>query len=254
MMQHRQTRDIGLDVQKATTAVASLKKLVRRAVMAASLLRSLRTHSNLNRSTPKRHTESLFRAGRELALWYRSKAGRDLSGGSFMDELERLIKMYRGRARSCPDSKVNVLMDLERVRDPRVVPFLLTVLRDRDESEEVRMHVVKELRSGPGLLVPQDRPRVAEALRDVLVDPSEGTLRLEAALALGEFVDIVGVFSQLSTVCLAQDESIDLRYAVFTSLERSGPAPGRVALFRLLASDETLGPTAQSVLSAWQFQ
>jgi hypothetical protein len=45
-----------------------------------------------------------------------------------MDELERLVDAYRVRASSSVASKVDVLMDLERIRDPRVVPFLLKVL------------------------------------------------------------------------------------------------------------------------------
>ena len=42
-------------------------------------------------------------------------------------------------------------------------------------------------------------------------------LRLQAALALGDFTQIDGVLSSLSAVSLARDESIDLRYAAFTS-------------------------------------
>ena len=67
-------------------------------------------------------------------------------------------------------SKLDVLMDLERIRDPRVVPFLLQVLVDPHESEDVRIHVVKQLRNGSGVLVPADRPAVARALADVLAD------------------------------------------------------------------------------------
>ncbi|TME21298.1 MAG: hypothetical protein E6I75_31205 [Chloroflexi bacterium] len=72
-------------------------------------------------------------------------------------------------------SKLDVLIDLERVRDSRVVPFLLQVLMDPDESEDVRTHVVKQLRNGSGVLVPADRPAVAKAIGDVLADtPTAG--------------------------------------------------------------------------------
>lgn len=168
-----------------------------------------------------------------------------------MDELERLVNSYRSRAALSVRSKLDVLIDLERVRDPRVVPFLLQVLRDPGESEDVRIHVVKQLRSGSGVLVPADRPTVAKAIGDVLADTSTSDLRLQAALALGDLTPIDGVLSSLSAVSLATDESIDLRYAAFTSIERAGPTPECIAVLRLISRDETLGDAARSVLSAW---
>ena len=148
-------------------------------------------------------------------------------------------------------SKLDVLMDLEQVRDPRVVPFLLQLLEDRQESGEVRIHVVRQLRNGTGLLVPADRLVVAKAIAEVLADTSTAELRLQAALALGDFTEIDGVLSSLSEVTLARDESIDLRYAAFTAIERAGPTPECVAALGRIARDETLGDAARSVLSAW---
>jgi hypothetical protein len=166
-----------------------------------------------------------------------------------MDELERLVDAYRLRASSSVKSKLAVLMDLEQIRDPRVVPFLLNVLGDRQEAEEVRVYVLKELRNG--LLVRADRPRVAQAISDLLLDRSTVELRLQAALALGEFIEIKGVLSRLSAACLAHDESIDLRYAAFTSVERAGPTPECIAVLHHMLGDDILGSSARSVLSAW---
>ena len=83
---------------------------------------------------------------------------------------------------------------------------------------------------------------------------SSADLRLQAALALGEFAQIDGVLARLSAVCLAQDESIDLRYAAFTSLERAGPTPECIALLRQVSNDDTLGSAARSVLLAWHVE
>ena len=168
-----------------------------------------------------------------------------------MDELERLAHVYRTRGSASVQSKLDVLMDLERVRDPRVVPFLLQVLMDPRECEEVRIHVVKQLRTSTGVLVPTDRPAVAKALGALLADISAEELRLQAALALGDFTHIDGVLSRLCALALARDASIDLRYAAFTSIERAGPTPECVAVLRRIARDETLGDAARSVLSAW---
>lgn len=169
-----------------------------------------------------------------------------------MDELERLARVYRVRPTPSVASKLDVLTKLQRVRDSRVVPFLLTVLGDSVEPDQVRAYVLKQLRTEDGLLIPTDRKPAARAIERVLAGDSSLELRLEAALALGAFIEIDGVLEQLNRVCLARDESIDLRYAAFTSLERAGPTPQCVALLRWLANDETLGQAALTVLAAWR--
>jgi hypothetical protein len=148
-------------------------------------------------------------------------------------------------------SRLDVLIDLERVRDPRVVPFLLQVLADGHEYQEVRIHVVKQMRSGSGVLVPGDWPAVAKGLAEVLEESSVEELRLQAALALGDFTQVAGVLEHLSALALAPHESIDLRYAAFTSVERAGPTPECITVLRQIARDEDLGDAARSVLSAW---
>src|SRR5262249_35248875 len=154
------------------------------------------------------------------------------------------------RESSSTKAKLDVLMDLERIRDPRVVPFLLKLLGDRHESNDVRIHVVRQLRTDSGILVPSDRPVVANALQDVLTDSSEENLRLQAALALGDFAATDSVLSTLTALALARDASIDLRYAAFTSIERAGPTPQSIAVMRQIAHDDALGSAARSVLSA----
>jgi hypothetical protein len=76
-------------------------------------------------------------------------------------------------------------------------------------------------------------------------------LRLEAALALGEFTDISGVLSALGSLALEPQELLDLRYSAFTSLERAGPTPECVDLLRQLSNDELLGRSAHSALARW---
>ena len=143
-------------------------------------------------------------------------------------------------------------MDLERIRDPWVVPFLRAILGDPHEREDVRIHVVRQLRNESGVLVPSDRPVVSRSLRDVLTNTSAENLRLRAALALGDFTEIEGVLTALTTLTLAHAESIDLRYAAFTSIERAGPTPQCIAVLRQIAHDDALGDAAQSVLSTWR--
>jgi hypothetical protein len=166
------------------------------------------------------------------------------------DDVERLIQTFSARGvRSSPAVKLNVLMDLERLPDERVVSFLLQVLGDLGEPSEVRMHALKRLRDGP--LTADERSSVAEALGELMVHGSSVDLRLQAALALGEFTDIGGVLSALGSLALEPEELLDLRYSAFTSLERAGPTPECINLLRQLSNDEMLGRSAHSALGRW---
>jgi len=169
-----------------------------------------------------------------------------------MDEVEQLITSYASQPALSVVSKLGVLIDLEALRDPRIVAFLLGVLTDRREPTEVRIHVLKRLRNGS--LSPENRSLVAAAILQVSSDRSNSDLRLQASLALGEFTDIEGVPTRLGRLALDSEEPIDLRYSAFTSLQRAGPTPECVALVRELAVDEMLGPSARSLLSLWRLE
>jgi hypothetical protein len=138
-------------------------------------------------------------------------------------------------------------MDLERLRDERVVSFLLRVMADPGESSEIRIHVLKRLRSGR--LTADERPAVAGALGELMLPDGSIDLQLKAALALGEFTDVTGVVTALGFLALEAEELLDLRYSAFTSLERAGPTPECVNLLRQLSNDEILGCSARSALA-----
>jgi hypothetical protein len=166
-----------------------------------------------------------------------------------MDEVERAIQKFPGGAGSSLVSKLDALMDIEQLRDRRVVVFLLGVLVDEREPVEARVRVLKRLRD--------------ESLTAGLREPAAGTilrlvhagcpplLCIHAAQALAEFVDIEGVVAGLAALALNTDLPLDLRYSAFTSLERAGPTSDCVLLLRKLFTDDVLGASARSLLSAW---
>lgn len=160
-----------------------------------------------------------------------------------------LIEAYVARARSSAAAKLDVLIDLERISDPRVVPFLVGVLEDLREPLPVRSHVLKGLRNGG--FTSGSRQHVAEAMLRILSDGSSPELRLEAALALGEFTDQSAVPAALGRLALDNSLPIDLRYSAFTSLERFGPTAECLPILRKLSTDEMLGRSAESVLATW---
>jgi len=171
-------------------------------------------------------------------------------GGRGRDNVARLIVAFEARdPTSSAASKLDMLMDLERLDDPRIVPFLVGVLADETQPMDVRIHLVRQLRNGR--LKPDERLLVASVLGRLLRRDSGLDLRLQTALALGEFTDVEGVLAALGALAPAADEPIDLRYSAFTSLQRAGPTPECVALLQELSRDETLGRAAVNVLTTW---
>ena len=169
-----------------------------------------------------------------------------------MDDVERLIEAFRARSTWSVLSKLDALLDLEQLDDPRIVPFLLHVLADQREPTEVRIHVLKRLRNGS--LSSENRSLVAEAILQVVSDRSTPDLRLQAVLALAEFTDIDGVPATLGSLALDPGETIDVRYSAFTSLQRAGPTARCVAVLRQLSADGMLGRSARSLLSLWRLE
>jgi len=78
------------------------------------------------------------------------------------------------REPSSVKSKLDVLMDLEWIRDPRVVPFLLRVLRNPDESYLRYAALTSIERAGP---TPDCIPILREIARDeILGDAARSVL------------------------------------------------------------------------------
>ena len=169
-----------------------------------------------------------------------------------MDPLERLIELYRVQPAAPVFRKLDILLDLEQLRDVRAVPFLLEVVQDQQEPLEVRMRVIRLLRV---VRYPSDvRAATGRALSQLLLNCISPDLRVAVALTLAEFADTPGAVSALGTVALDSSEALDLRYSAFTSLERVGPTPECAVLLRELAEDETLGLSARSLLARWHLR
>src|SRR5262252_3056568 len=169
-----------------------------------------------------------------------------------MDDAERLIAAFRTRGTASVRSKLDTLVKLVRLRDPRILPFLVEVLADQRESSAVRNEVLKQLRCPR--VTHGRRPAVAKAILQVLADRSRPEVRMHAAQVLGEFTDMDTVPTTLASLALDRSEPIDIRYLAFTSLQRAGPTLECVALLRQLSTDETLGSAASNLLCLWRVE
>jgi hypothetical protein len=167
-----------------------------------------------------------------------------------MDEVDTLIQAFWSRGKRNQSLwKLDVLLDLGRLVDPRVVQFLAAIVTDTGEPLDVRLESLSRLRET--VQTPSDRLEAATAGLTVLATGSDGQIRLRAAIVLGDFVDVAGVLSALGTLAATESEPTELRYNAYTSLQRDGPTPACVAILRSLADDETFGQSARALMASW---
>ena len=140
-------------------------------------------------------------------------------------------------------------MDLGRLDDARLSEPLLAVLADVAEPSDVRLDAMDQL--GGARLAPDERVGVAEAIMRVLSDDADDGLRQHGVLVLGELVDVHGVVDALGALAMDADESLELRYGAFTSLQRAGLTPQCLGALWALSSDETFGRSTRAALARW---
>jgi hypothetical protein len=167
------------------------------------------------------------------------------------DHVGRLLRQV-GDPNADTAWRLDALLDLEPVEDPRIAPGLLGILSDSAEPSSIRLAALRYLRDSSGAQT--RRAETAEVLRH-LVRGRNATpldLRIQAGLALADYTEFPHVVADLGAVCVEATDSFDVRYAAFTSLQRAGPIPDCIALLRQLSDDETLGPSARSILVSWR--
>jgi hypothetical protein len=167
-----------------------------------------------------------------------------------VDRVERLIRMFQAQGRaSSVSQRLDALLDLEQLHDPRVLDLMLRILADPEQPKEVRLYVLKHTRNGT--LAANQRARVAGVLLDLLVDRFSSELHVQAVLALGEFTDVEGVLAALGALARDTSQTLELRHAAYSSIDRTGPTPEYLAMLQDLAEDDTFGLSARTTLAAW---
>jgi hypothetical protein len=167
-----------------------------------------------------------------------------------MDEVDTLLHAFGSRGtRNQSLWKLDILLDLGRLHDPRVVRFLAAVVVDTGEPLDVRLDALSRVREMAES--PSDRVVAGGAALAALAPGSESQIRLRAAIVLGDFVDAAGVLSALGAVAAAEHEPTELRYNAYTSLQRAGPVAACVDILRRLRADEAFGPSASALMASW---
>jgi hypothetical protein len=172
-----------------------------------------------------------------------------------MDDVARLIATFGARGRRGQSAwKLDVLMDLGRLDDGRVRTFLAAIVMDRDEPADVRQDALRRLRDLA--VTGEARALVAQTGVAALTQAGSATgalaFRSQAAIVLGDVVDLDGVLAALGAVAADPQEPIELRYTAFTALERGGPTADCLAILRPLAADEVLGRAVRGLFTSWR--
>jgi hypothetical protein len=168
-----------------------------------------------------------------------------------MDQVERLIAAFGSRGKRNQSLwKLDILLDLGRLDDARVVRFLVDLVGDAEEPVDVRSDALRRLREAS--LDPDVHTLAVAAAVRALAPGTDGELRLRAAVVLGDFVDVEGVLDALAAVVSDQLAPLELRYDAFTSLQRAGPTAPCVDILRSLVTDETFGQSARALLTSWR--
>ena len=86
-------------------------------------------HEDMRRQETKRYARGHAPRPRHAHLT-KDKAG----DGAGMDHVMQFIEAYGSPAASSADTRLDLLIDLERLRDPRILPFLLNIVVNSRES------------------------------------------------------------------------------------------------------------------------
>lgn len=167
-----------------------------------------------------------------------------------MDTVDDLLQAFGARGKRNQSLwKLDVLLDLGHLSDPRVVRFLATLVTDPDEPIDVRSDALARLREVAQSA--DERMLAARASLMVLAPGSDSRIRLRAAIVLGELVGVDGVLAALGALAGAECEPTELRYNAYTSLQRAGPTEDCVDILRSLCADETFGQSARALMASW---
>jgi hypothetical protein len=170
-----------------------------------------------------------------------------------MDNVERLLELFRSTPSTTDTAgsgKVKVVVALEdHLGDPRVLPFLVSVIADRPEYDLARIECIKILHLWPPATA-TGRQQVGRAIAAALQADDDDLVRQYAAMSLGPYVCEDGVFEALTTAVLLDDD-VEVRYNALAAIEEAGPDTRNVELLRRLTGDLELGTAATRTLHAW---
>lgn len=167
------------------------------------------------------------------------------------DHVDELIARFRAAVVTGQESaaKIDILLELVRVDDPRVARFLIAVAGDSNEYDLARIQALKtlELRE----VEAGARDDVVRMISRILQDDEDDEVRSYAARALAGFVDVQGVLEIATGRVLDPDEDDDVRHNAFFAIERSKPTPQAIGAMERCREEAEFRKGASRVLARW---
>jgi hypothetical protein len=172
-----------------------------------------------------------------------------------MDEVGSLIEQFRAedaRALADPDFSVKdkIIRKLERSDDPRVLPFMLSVLSDEKEYDLARIEVLKvfEIRRRGE---PSEDQSIGRAVRQILAADPDDDVRTYAAMAASNYMDVEGVLDEVEKIIFDEGEEINIRWNAFTAVYKMGPHGRGVEIMTRAARVNEFRKAALRILKEW---
>lgn len=130
------------------------------------------------------------------------------------DGLQAVDPLVRALPLADHDLKLKIVLMLGTMADPRVIPPLLALLRDAEQSENLRQAAAVQISLVGGLLRPAERRHLIDALISDLM-AADPALRAYAAFALGWEGNQAAVAPLVDALC---DEDPEVQQAAVTAL------------------------------------
>jgi len=173
-----------------------------------------------------------------------------------MDKIDELISRFkRENTRSLENikksQKTNLIRELEPyIDDPRVIDLFLAIAKDEKEYDLARIEVLKIFEIADKLSG-DNRNRVAESIRIVMLTSIDDLVRSYAGMAGASYMDFDGVARLMEQIVQDAKAPEDLRYSAFGAIRRAGPSTTRIQVLRALLGDEAFKKSAARVLGGW---
>lgn len=174
-----------------------------------------------------------------------------------MDKIIELIGQYKSEnihsLENINDSRrPNIIVELEDfIDDARVVNFYLEVAQDEMEYDLARIEVFKIFEIWECTNY-EFRKKIANAIREVLVNSHCDDVRNYAAMAASSYMDLEHVSEVVFDIVQDPREDANLRWNAFAAIKSHGPSLETIELLRALLRDNDFKQSAARILSEWK--
>lgn len=150
--------------------------------------------------------------------------------------------------------KIEIILELENLKDPGILPFFLQRVADADEYDLARIEILKIF--GVRENQPEEYKLIAGAIQRILQTADDYLVKQWAARVSAVYVKDADLFNTILQVAADSDENDDVRHNVLSFIERKGYNSYSVKTLEIIALSAediaSLKNAAQKLLREWK--